>query len=203
MIESSQSLHTACSQCGKPPIVLSHGHPLCVDCHYKVQQGQWMEFAQHAAMLNMLDKEMTDIVGMPHLSNQIKIPQAPIPPIHYNNQSVTVTGGTVGAINFGNVRDIQVSLQALTQNGEAGVADAMAGLTNAILEIGGVAEADKNELLEQVAFLTAQASTPPADRKLGMIKTVVAAVKDGARAVGGVASAWGAVEPLLKGHFGL
>ena len=192
-----------CSQCSKPAVMLLGDHPLCIDCNYKFQQSQWMQFTQHAAMINMLDKEMTDSVGMPQLSNPISIPPAPIPPIHYNNQTVTVTGGTVGAINFGNVHDIQVNLQALTQNGEIGIADAMASLTNSILDANEIAEAEKNELLEQISFLSAQASAPPAERKQGMIKTLVSAVNIGAGAVSSVATAWAAAEPLLKGHFGL
>lgn len=178
-------------------------HPLCVDCHYKVKQAQWIDFAQAATMANAADRDMAIISGMPNLSNQIQIPPAPIPPMHYNNQVVTVTGGNVGAINFGNVHEIQVSLGALTQNGEVGVAEALAELTNAILNANEIVEGEKNELLERVAFLTSQASATPADRKPGMIKTVVSAVKDGAAAVGSVAGAWTAVEPLLQGHFGL
>jgi hypothetical protein len=201
MTESPTPSH--CGQCGKPAIVLLNEHPLCVDCHYKLEQTYWMKFAKAATMANMADRDMVLITGIPHLSNQIYIPPPPIPPIHYNNQTVTVTGGTVGAINFGNVNDIQVNLQALTQNGEVGIADAMANLTNAILNAKDVPEAQKNELLEQVAFLTAQASVLPAERKPGMIKTIVSAVKDGAGAISSVAGAWGAVEPLLHGHFGL
>lgn len=197
------SISPQCSQCGKPAVVLVGNQPLCIDCEYKYQQSRWMVFVQSAAMLNLADRELTQAVGMPHLSNQINIPPAPVPPIHYNNQTVTVTGGIIGAINFGNVNDIQVHLQTLTQNGEVAVADAMANLTNAILNSNEIADAEKNELLEHVAFLTTQASAPLAERKPGIIKTVVSAVKEGAGAISSVAGAWGAVEPLLHGHFGL
>lgn len=162
-----------------------------------------MDFPQAATMAKAADRDMAIITGMPHLSNQIQIPPAPIPPIHYNNQTVNVTGGMVGAINFGNVHEIQVSLQALTQNGEPGISDAMLAFTQAILDSNEIAEAHKGEMLEQVAFLTSQASASTAERKPGMIKTVFGAVKDGASAVGGIATAWAAVEPLLAGRFGL
>lgn len=162
-----------------------------------------MVFAQSITMLNMADRETTLAVGMPHLSNQIKIPPAPIPPIHYNNQAVTVNGGNVGVINYGNVNDIQVHLQTLVQNGNVGIADAMANLTNAILNANDVAESQKNELLEKIAFLTEQASVPTAQRKPGIIKSIISAVKEGADAISSIASAWGAVEPVLYGHFGL
>jgi hypothetical protein len=192
-----------CEQCGNPAIALWGNHPLCIDHFYKVKQMQWMEFAQTATLANMADKDLVLISGMPHLSNEIKIPPAPIPPIHYNNQVVTVNGGNVGAINFGNVHEIQVSLGALTKSGEMDVADAMANLTNAILNSNEIVEAGKNDLLEQIAFLTSQASAPPAERKPSLIKTILSSVKEGAAVIGNVASAWAAVEPLLHGHFGL
>lgn len=178
-------------------------HPICIGCEYKYQQSRYMVFAQNAAMLNLADREMTMAVGMPELSTQIQIPPAPIPPIHYNHQNVNVSGGTVGAINFGNIRDIQVSVQALAEGGEVGVADALANLTNAITEANEIAEAEKNALLEQIAFLSAQASTPPAERKPGMVKSVLSSIKDGALAIGAVGEAWGNIEPILHTHFGL
>jgi len=192
-----------CNQCGKPAVVLLGGHPLCVDYNYKHEQTQWMKFAQLASMANMADRDLALISGMPHLSNPIYIPPPPIPPIQYNNQVVTVNGGNVGSINFGNVHEIQVSIEALTQSGEAGIATALADLTNAVLNTTEIAEAQKNELLEHVAFLTTQATAQPAERKPGMIKAIFGTLKDGASAIGSVVGAWNAVEPLLEGHFGI
>ena len=193
-----------CSQCGQRGAVFMIGNePVCIPCEHTFQQSQWMKFAQNAAMLNMLDQEMVSIVGMPHLSNQIEIPRAPVPPLYYNNHSVTVNGGTVGAINMGTANDIQVSLEAITQNGDLGVADKLADLTNAVLNAEEADAATKNELLDQIAFITQQASTKPGERKPGTIKAMVSAVQEGAGAITSAAGAWQAVEPLLKGHFGL
>ena len=125
-----------------------------------------------------------------------------MPPINYNNQTVTVTGGQVGAINFGNVDEIQVHLQAMTQNGEPGLAEALAALTNAVLHTDEVDENAKNELLEQLAFVTQQASVKPEERKTGAVKAMLSAIRDGASTISAASGAWTAVEPLLKGHFG-
>lgn len=160
-----------------------------------------MVFAQNAAMLNYAEDELAQFVG--GRSNHIKIPHAPVPPIHYNNQSISISGGQVGAINFGNVHEIQVSLEALTQNGEIGIADRLADVTNAIMDAADASEAAKNELLEQVAFLSSQASAKPAERKPGAVKAVLTAIRDGAATIGSVATAWQAAEPLLTSYFGL
>lgn len=192
----------ACGNCGKPAYVYHGQFPVCIDCNYKVEMGNWMKFAQNATMLNYLDRELVGVVGMPHLSNQIAIPRPPVPPISYNNQTVSVSGGTVGSINFGNVRDIQVNLQALTQNGSPDIVEPLSKLTDAVLNAQDADESTKNDLLEQIAALTAMANAKPEERKPGMVKALLGAVKDGAGAISSAAGAWEAVEPLLKGHFG-
>lgn len=192
----------ACGNCGRPAIVSLGGYPACIDCKYKHDMSQWMTFTQHAAMMNYAAAEMDAVVGFGPPSPRIAIPRPPVPPINYNNQTVSVTGGTVGAINFGNVKEIQVNLQALTQNGAADIVEPLGKLTDAILNAQDADEATKNELLEQVATLTALANAKPEERKPGVIKALVGAVKSGSEAISSAAGAWGAVEPLLKGHFG-
>lgn len=176
--------------------------PICIDCNYKHQQSQYMQFAQNAAMLNHASRRMGIVTGMPHLINEVVIPPAPIPPLHYNNQVVTVNGGNVGAINFGNIKEIRVRIEALSQQGEIGVAEALANLTNAILASEEAEEGVKNELLEQVAFLSEQAALSPKERKPGLIKSVLTAFREGVGTVKATAEAWNAVGPLLEGHLG-
>src|SRR5690348_5000387 len=98
----------ACGNCGKPAIVLLGSYPACIDCKYKHDMSQWMQFAQHASMLNLAAKEMDAVIGIGPLTPTIEIPRPPVPPIHYNNQTVSISGGNIGAINLGNVHDIQV-----------------------------------------------------------------------------------------------
>lgn len=193
----------SCANCGKPAFVYLNEFPVCIDCKYKVDQSQWMQFAQNAAMLNYLERQMTDIVGMPHLANEIAIPKPPVPPINYHHQSVSVSDSTVGAINLGNVHDIQVNLQALTQKGSPDIVQPLQQLTDAILNAQDANEAEKNELLEQVASLTALANAKPEERKTGVVKALLGAIKDGATTITSAAAAWASVEPILKGHFGL
>lgn len=142
-----------CGNCGKPAIVFLGGNPVCIDCKYKHDMSQWMEFAQNATMLNFAAQEMDAIVGFGPPSPTIQIPRPPVPPINYNHQTVSVSGGTVGAINFGNVRDIQVNLQALAENGSPDIVESLTNLTDAILNANDTAEPVKNELLEQIATL--------------------------------------------------
>lgn len=191
----------ACGNCGKPAIVLLGSYPACIDCKYKHDISQWMQFAQNAAMLNFAAQEMDAVVGL-GTSPTIQIPRPPVPPINYNNQTVSVSGGNVGALNFGNVRDIQVNLQSLTESGSQDIVEPLARLTDAILNAKDADEPTKNELLEQVASLTALATARPEERRPGVVKALFSAIKTGAEAISSATGAWTAVQPLLRGHFG-
>lgn len=191
----------SCGNCGKPAIVLLGGYPVCIDCKYKHDMGQWMQFAQNAAMFNLAAAEMDAVVGIGPPSPTIQIPRSPVPPISYNNQSVSVTGGSVGAIHFGNVRDIQVNLQSLVETGSPDIVEPLTKLTDAILNAPDADDPTKNELLDQIAALTALANSEPEERKPGVVKALFSGIAQGAQAIGSVAGAWAAVEPLLKGHF--
>jgi hypothetical protein len=192
----------ACANCGKPAIVLLGSYPACIDCKYKHDMSQWMQFAQHATMLNFAAAEMDAVVGIGPATPTVQIPKPPMPPISYNHQSVSVSGGSVGAINFGNVHDIQVNLQSLVEAGSPDIVEPLTKLTDAILNAQDADEPTKNELLDQVATLTALAKSKPEERKPGVVKALLSGIKDGAGAISSVAGAWTAVEPLLKGHFG-
>jgi hypothetical protein len=192
----------ACGNCGKPAIILLGGYPVCIDCKYKHDLSQWMQFTQNAVMMNLAADEIDAALGFGP-SPRLQIPRPPVPPINFNSQTVSVSGGSVGAINFGNVRDIQVNLQSLTEHGSQDIVEPLAKLTDAILHARDADEAIKNELLEQVSTLTALANAKPEECKPGVVKALLSAVKAGTEAISSAAGAWAAVEPLLKGHFGL
>lgn len=204
MANQSNQEPVPCSQCGAAvAYMLVNGVPMCVDCNYKAHLSHWMDISHAIAMVNYADAEMANAVGMPHLKNPIAMPKPPAPPISYNNQNVTVHGGVVGAINFGNVEEIKVNLQALQQSGEGALAEGLAALTDAIVAANDADEITRNELLEQISDLSSQVTVSEQERKPGRIKALLAAVQTGSAAISSAAGAWGAVEPLLKGHFGL
>ncbi|OYX62759.1 MAG: hypothetical protein B7Y89_07680 [Novosphingobium sp. 32-60-15] len=158
--------------------------------------------AMYASLANQAQADIESIMGLP-ASPKIEMPKPAPAPFHYNNQTVTVTGGMVGAINFGNVDEIKVNLQSLTEGGSADIAEPLKKLTDAVLVAEDATETTKNELLEQIALLTAQASAKPEERKTGVIKALFGTVKSGTEAISSTAGAWQAVAPLLQGHFGL
>jgi hypothetical protein len=193
-----------CRQCGKPAFWDIQGAPYCIDCEYRFQLSQYMKFQQNAAMLNFAAEEMDAVVPIGPPSPRIKIPAAPIPPIHYNYQSVQVSGGTVGVVNFGMVaHDIAVNLQAVTEAGGVDAAEHLRQFTQLVLDDRAIDEQSRAELAQQIAVIAEQAKAPAAERKPGVIKAVLGGVKDTATCVASLAEAWKAAEPVVKAWFGL
>jgi len=190
-----------CCQCPTKAVWLVGDAPLCLKCYQTYKQVRYMDWAQTAAMLNLADQDLAEVTGMSYTGPKVVIP--PMPSSYNNHQSVTITNSTVGAVNLGTANEITVDIKTMFQQGEAGLAEALLGLKDAVLADGEAQDDQKNEMLDQIAELTKQANTEPAKRKTGIIKPTLAALKQGAEAVKGVAGAWAAVEPLLKGHFGI
>jgi hypothetical protein len=66
-----------------------------------------------------------------------------------------------------------------------------------------ISDAQKNELVEQVGFLSEQAVASAKDRKPGLIRATFGALTQAAGTVTAMAGAWQAAAPILKGLFGL
>jgi hypothetical protein len=121
-------------------------------------------------------------------------------PVIFNN--IKIDNSVVGAINTGNVKSIDVSLTNLHNAGRDDASAALKSLTEAILGEASMDITLKNEMVEQVAFLSEEATRRPEDRKPGMIKTALGAISQGAGTVVSVSQAWQAAEPIIRSIFG-
>ena len=58
------------------------------------------------------------------------------------------------------------------------------------------------QTLDQVGYLSEQATAAAKDRKPGVIKAALAGITATVTTVSSVLTAWNAAEPVLKSHFG-
>jgi hypothetical protein len=191
----------ACGQCGKPSVVEAGGQGLCVDCWHKFDVARTMAFRLSAIGANFALDQMDDISGLPRTGARMQVPPIPQGPPILNN--IKVDNSVVGSINTGNVRTIDVSLTYLHSAGNDRTKDALKALTEAILSDTSIGDTHKNELVEQVAFLSEQAIAGARDRKPGLIKATFGALTQAAGTVSAMAGAWQAAEPILRSVFGL
>jgi hypothetical protein len=120
-------------------------------------------------------------------------------PIVLNN--IKIDNSVVGAINTGEVKTIDVNLTNLRNAGREDASAALKALTEAIISEASIDVALKNDLVEQVAFLTEQAAKRPEDRKPGLIKAAMGALTQVAGTVTAISGAWQAAEPIVRSIF--
>jgi hypothetical protein len=159
-----------------------------------------MAFRLSAIGVNFAADQMDEISGLPRTGARMQVPPIPTGPVILNN--FKVDNSVVGSINTGNVKTIDVNLTYLHSVGNDKARDALKALTEAILGDTSMTDAQKNELVEQVAFLSDQAIAGP-NRKPGLIKTTFCALTQAAGTVSAMTGAWQSAEPILKSLFGL
>lgn len=128
------------------------------------------------------------------------MPDIPKGPIVLNN--IKVKNSVVGTINIGNVQSIDVSISYLKNSGSDRLGDALKQLTEAIANDTVLQREVKDQLLDQVAFLSEQAVTSASNRRPGLIMAAFNAVGEIATTVTTVGGAWAIAEPLLRAVFG-
>lgn len=99
------------------------------------------------------------------------------------------------------MKDISVNLNNLHVAGVDRAKDALKTLTQAVIDESDLDESDKNDLLGKIAFLSNQATLAPKERNAAVVKPILDIVESTAKTVGSVASAWQAVEPVLRSFF--
>jgi hypothetical protein len=117
----------ACTQCDKPAIRKIHGHPLCLDCSYKVEMMEYMRFAKLASQQNALLDYADAITGVSGGFGRMHIPPPPRPlqngPTVFNN--IRVENSTVGVINTGEVQSIDSVVSSARTAGDEQLAAAL------------------------------------------------------------------------------
>jgi len=169
------------------------------DAQQKLAAIRHRDLEWNATMANQALADMEAMTGLGPIFPRIQIPRS-AGTMTFNN--IKVDNSNIGALNTGNVRQIDASVTALNQAGGGLASEALRKLTQAVLDEPNIDTATKNGLVEQIAFLGAQAATPKAERKPGMIKMTIAAIGTTANTIKSVAGAWNAVAPVLKGWFG-
>lgn len=200
MGDDSTKMHRECSQCDKQAVIAVGDAALCVECYYKYEVASTLAFRIQAIGLNHAIAEMDHITGLGLRSPQMQVPDIPKGPIILNN--IKVANSVVGSINTGTVQAIDVKITTLKNAGNEGLSNALSKLAEAITNDQSMPAPEKNDLLDQVSFLSEQAAAAAEDRRPGLIKSTLSTVTNAAVAVNAVASAWNVVEPLLKAQFG-
>lgn len=188
-----------CSQCDKPAVL----GDLCVDHYYKLQQAIYLQSSMVAAMQNLLAAELDAGTGYLVHHPRIIIPPPPSIGDNVTFNNINIDGSTVGAINTGILSNLDVSMDLVKSKGEDELAAAIKELTQAIYDSKEVDDSFKNDILDQLQFIVAQATAEPENRSTGLVKSVLAGIRSSISVVAGLLAIWDRVEPLIKVAVGI
>ena len=112
--------------------------------------------------------------------------------------NINVQGSVVGAVNTGQVRQIDVAIDHIKLGGDAALAHGLTEFARALLADTELHENDKKDILEKLSFLTTQTVAPKEQRKPGMIRSVMEGVAKAVSISAGLVTLWGELHPLLS-----
>jgi hypothetical protein len=172
-----------CSQCGNAEAIYKMGeHLLCLNCTQKIKQMNHMDLVANMQMVNFLSGHMDSMVGLCGISPKFQIPEAP-PTINQQGDitlnNINVEKSVIGSINTGNIGQIEVALSNIRNGGDDELAKNIKEFTEAVLASTEITIEMKNEIIEQLSFLSGQATVPKESQKGSIIKPILSTIGKG------------------------
>lgn len=153
---------------------------LCIDCNLKFQQS----WEAHGRLLKEQYNHILDqadaVVGFPSGMPRYDLSQPIVNRGPVNFHSIQIDRSIVGAINTGNIRQMEVALNNVhASNSNPQLESELKKFTELVLQEASLNEAAKNEIIEQLAALTEQLSQNEQVRKTGVVKAFVMSIAAG------------------------
>jgi len=192
---------SSCSQCGKPAIIAVDNNPLCVDCYLKFQQAMQIQDTMYVKEMNYLTDMMEATVGLYGVLPKYKVRQPVVyqGPLTFHN--IKVDQSVIGSINTGEVQRIDVAMSHIKTSGNEELVKALKEFTEAVIAETKLDAELKNQIIEQISFLTSQSALPKEKRKSGIIKAVLLAIKNMVSTMVALSPLWNNLQPLLEHIF--
>lgn len=184
-----------CSQCGKEAMYkIEGGHFLCLDCFCKYNLIVHQKIAQLTAEENYLISQMEAIAGLSGLLPRHEIPK-PSPII---NRNINISNSTVGAVNTGYIENLNVNLKHMVQTGSKELAKQLQLFTEQMLQEELHIDT-KNEILEQIEFLSNQLSGREPSKR-GVIKSILASIPLAISTSESLINIWNSIQDMICNH---
>ena len=184
-----------CDQCIKPAMYNIQGYDLCLEHHtmlIKSIQGRQLE---NMAMMNYLQDSIAYTLGAPGAQPpriQVPVPIVHTAPVTHNtHNNIHVENSVIGLINTAQVGRINVAMDNIVNNDDELIVEAIKAVTEAIVNTTELNNETKNQLLEQMAFITEQATLPNSKRQTSVVKPILAAISSSLTNIASLATVWG------------
>jgi len=204
----------SCVNCGRRALIRWDDRiPFCLDCAEKMsqiaarpQQEQLLESIQRRQMMNFILEQAEGMsAGPPGFLGRFPIPEIPPRTIKGNItlNNISIDRSTIGILNTGQIQQIDLNISKLSQRNQIDIAEALKVLTSAIASTQGLSAEGRNELVEQLHELSDQAVLRPNQRKLGVIRAIIAGLSSSLNSVSALATIWATWGDTIRTYFGL
>jgi len=192
---------TYCSQCGKKAVVTINGNPLCVDCYLKFQQAVNIQATNLVHEMNYLTDTIESTIGLYGVLPRYKIPQIGVykGPLTLNN--INVDNSIIGSINTGDVKQIDVAMDQIKKSGNDILLKALKEFTESVINTEKLNKNLKNEIIEQISFVTSQSVLLKEKQKTGILRGVLLGIKNIVTPIPSLLTLWDKLQPLLEHIF--
>lgn len=147
--------------------------PLCLSCYSTYSQIQQAELEEHERTINYLSDQMSFSLGVPSMGPRFPPRPKPVQISGVKLNNINVSNSVVGTINTGTIGTVDQTISALIQLGEPKVAEAVKNLTEAVISSRDLGQAQKNELVEILGAVAAEAATPKESRRNSVAKALL------------------------------
>jgi hypothetical protein len=187
-----------CSQCSNPAMFLLEGHPVCLHCYATFQQLIQARIATLNQELNYIADMAESMTGIYGVMPRYKVPQPVVHtgPMTFHN--INVNKSVVGSINTGTIQRLNVALSQISLSGNEELQAGLKQFAEAVLDEATLDAKFRNDLLEQLAFISTQLASGQESRQRSVLAAVVESVANAVTTAGGLAKLWEALRPMIE-----
>ena len=121
---------------------------------------------------------------------RVPVPKPPFQGDTFTLNHINVDRSTIGAINTGNIRRLDVAITRMESQGDTELGPALAKMTQEVIDTPDLSELDKNELLEYLSFLAEQPALPEQQRTQKITRVVLNAIDGLIQGAPGLKQTW-------------
>lgn len=175
---------------------------LCLDCYIRFQNAIDQQLEDHERNINFLTAQMESVVGFPGILPRYPERQRRV--IHTGAltlNNIHVSNSNVGIINTGTLQNVDASVTVLKSEGNAELANSIAALAQAVIELRDVADGTKNQILEILGAVSQEAVVPKEKRKPAVVRALISELSNLLGGIAALAALWGKAKTLFEQLF--
>lgn len=196
-----------CSQCDRPALYAVNSDagqvPLCLQCgalHQSIIDRQLaaLERQQETALDQM---EMVAGVRLPGRRRTLPPPPVIVGGSTFHN--ITIRNSNVGVVNTGHLHQVDTAVSVIGRQGDAQLAGALKRLTEAVVASTTMESALKEETVEILSVLSAEATTAKEQRRSAAARPLLARLRELLSTSADLAVVAQALWPAIAAAFGM